>query len=285
MFGEITIPIIVICLFYWVLNKKTGQFILFSWMLGFITNFFLKATACIYRPWILDYRIHPVPEAMPAATGYSFPSGHTAGAMSIWGGLAVSYWNNKLVRFLGLFIVLCVMLSRNYLGVHTPQDVIVSFIVSCFVLWGVYSLLNWVNNDDKTNNRDLIAVGLIFAVTTLIILYVVLKPYPVHYLFGKILYYPNDMKYDALLRSGLLFGAFSGWIVERRYIKFLPETGTILKKVIRFGFGIACLYAMHSFIKVIKGVPELQLCVFIQYFIQGLFITCIYPFIIKKFRI
>ena len=285
MFGEITIPIIVICLFYWVLNKKTGQFMLFSWIMGFIINLFLKALACIYRPWILDCRIHPVPEAIPAATGYSFPSGHTAGAMAIWGSLAVSFWKNKLVRFLGIFIVLCVMVSRNYLGVHTPQDVIVSFIVSCFVLWGVYSLLNWVDSDETKKNRDLILVGGIFLVSVLVLAYILFKPYPVHYLFGKVLYYPHEMKYDSLLRSGLLFGAFIGWLLERRYINFLPETGTILKKVIRFGFGIACLSAMYSVIKILKSIPGMELCAFIQFFILGMFITCIYPFIIKKFQI
>ena len=31
------------------------------------------------------------------ADGYSFPSGHTTGAMSVWGGTAFWFWKNRCV--------------------------------------------------------------------------------------------------------------------------------------------------------------------------------------------
>ena len=68
MCGEVIIPWLVISLFYWVINKKTGQFILWSYLFGFIANTLAKVTACIYRPWILDSRVCPLKEAIPAAT-------------------------------------------------------------------------------------------------------------------------------------------------------------------------------------------------------------------------
>lgn len=286
-FGEITIPIIFVCLIYWVINKKVGQLMLWSWIGGFITNLFLKASACIYRPWLLDTRIHPLPEAMPAATGYSFPSGHTAGVMSVFGSFATSYWNNKILRYLSIFIIFSVMVSRNYLGVHTPQDVIVSFLVSCIVIFGVSKLLNWVYADKPNGKRDIILVSATFIITTLTVLYIVLKPYPIYYLFGKVLYYPHDMKYDALVKSGFAFGTFVGWLLEKRFVNFVPEYGSILKKCIRMVLGITLLYGIYSFTKVLKGldIPFVELCSFIQYIILGLFITFIYPLIIKNYKI
>lgn len=279
MFGEITIPIIIITLFYWVLNKRAGQLMLWSYIFGFILNFAAKITACIYRPWILDTRIKPVPEAIPAATGYSFPSGHTAGVMSVWGSLALSFWNNKFVRYISIAIIFLVMFSRNYLGVHTPQDVIVSFVLSCFVIWGANRLIDWEN---KGKNRDLIITLSLFVLTVLVLVYSFVKGYPIQYLFGKVLYDPASVKISMLCHSGFLFGAFAGWIFEKRYVDFQPQAGSVIKKIIRFAIGMLILFGIDSTIKNL----QLGICVqFIQYSILGLFVTFIYPFMVKKFNL
>lgn len=278
MFGEVIIPLIIICSIYWAINKKIGQFILWSYLFGFIVNQLAKVTACVYRPWILDCRVRPLADAIPAATGYSFPSGHTAGVMSIWGGLAVSFWKNKWVRYSCIAVIICVMLSRNYLGVHTPQDVIVSFILSCGVLYGTYKLIGW---EEKKENRDIKIVGTVLSVTLLAILYINLKSYPIHYLFGKILYDPNPIKIDSILRSGFIVGAFIGWLLEKRYIGFKPECGTNLKKIGRVILGLVIMTGMFKCIHVCDCI-----CYgFIQYFLMGIFLTCLYPFIIKYFKI
>jgi len=279
MFGEITIPFWVICLFYWVLNKKVGQFILLSYILGFIANTIAKTTACIYRPWILDCRVHPLPDAIPMATGYSFPSGHTAGAMSVWGGLAYSYWNNKILRYFCIFIVLAVMISRNYLGVHTPQDVVVSFFLALLMLYVSKKVIDF---SDKNNKNCLIVVGGIFLATILTVLYVNIKPYPIHYLFGKILYDPTPVKTEVIVRSGFIFGTFIGWLLEKNYINFIPENGTVLRKILRYILGVGLLIGITAlpipvFTPIVEG--------FVKFFILGMFITCLYPFIIKKCKI
>jgi len=279
LFGEITIPILVICLFYWVINKKVGIYILWSYLFGFVTNTFAKTTACIYRPWILDCRVHPVPEAIPAATGYSFPSGHTAGVMSIWGGLAYSYWNNKIFRYLCFFIIISVMVSRNYLGVHTPQDVVVSFFISLFVLYIAKKALDY---SETGKNHDLIVTAIVCIVTILVTLYADFKHYPIHYLFGKILYSPDSIKIDCTLKTGFLFGSFAGWLIERRFIDYNPQTGTILKKIIRYLLGTAILFLfLHTVLNICSSL-YIKYAIFL---ISGLFVTCLYPLFIKKCRL
>ena len=49
----------------------------------------LKVTVCAYRPWIRDARILPYGDSINTATGYSFPSGHTMNAATVFGGGAV----------------------------------------------------------------------------------------------------------------------------------------------------------------------------------------------------
>jgi len=188
------------------------------------------------------------------------------------------------VRYICLTIMVCIMISRNYVGVHTPQDVVVSFFLSCFVLWIGYKALKFSEKDSKNDKYILLAV---FGVTIATVMYVVFKSYPIHYLFGKILYLPTQMKYEVIIRSGFIFGAFTGWFLEKRYIDFKPEVGTFSQKVARFLVGLVFLTGLYSISSIFKGMMTVNLllalsCMFIQYLLIGLFVTFIYPFFIKK---
>lgn len=69
-------------------------------------------------------------------TGYSFPSGHSQAALAFFGVLAyvlarrlAPRWRVPLYVLAGLWIAL-VGLSRNYLAVHYPSDVLAAFAVT-----------------------------------------------------------------------------------------------------------------------------------------------------------
>lgn len=282
MFGEVAIPVLFICCVYWCINKKSGMYILWCYTFGFLTNILLKTTACIYRPWILDSRIHPLAQAIPAATGYSFPSGHTAGAVSTWGGTVVAFWKNKIVRYLGILLVVLVMISRNYVGVHTPQDVLVSFIVGICLLFGINKLLQWVS---AKQNRDLIITGSVTVLSILLLLYVNLKSYPMDYLNGKILFDPTPVKIETFARIGGALGMFYGWLLEKRFLNF-DNVGTVFHKIIRMILGGIVLSFLFVHAKdYFTGMFGLRCGLFLQHFVMGMFITYIYPFIFTKLKI
>ena len=126
---------------YWSVNKKSGLYILASFEVGRAINAFLKLTACIYRPWIRDSRVLPYGNSKLTAQGYSFPSGHSTYAMALYGGMTIEAWPQKRLRILAVLsaiLLLLTGLSRNYLGVHTPQDVLVGFASTALVLFGEY---------------------------------------------------------------------------------------------------------------------------------------------------
>lgn len=67
-------------------------------------------------------------------SGYSFPSGHSMGSIIVFGGiifLAFRYFKSEAIKWsLGIFfglLILIIGLSRIYLGVHYPSDVIAGF--------------------------------------------------------------------------------------------------------------------------------------------------------------
>ena len=85
--GEETVFIVVGLVFFWCINKKQGYYLLSVGFLGTVINQFLKLTFRIPRPEKLSPGFTIVESAREAATGYSFPSGHTQTAVGVFGGL------------------------------------------------------------------------------------------------------------------------------------------------------------------------------------------------------
>ena len=81
--------------FYWFRDKRKGLYPLASYYFCMFLTPVIKLTACVYRPWVRDARILPAGDSIRTATGYSFPSGHTATAAPLAGGMAVNLWDSK----------------------------------------------------------------------------------------------------------------------------------------------------------------------------------------------
>ena len=233
--------IAMIAMLYWVLDKKAGKRILAGFTLGLLANGFLKLTFCIYRPWIRDDRILPYGDSKLTATGYSFPSGHstwaTAGFENI--GLWFRKHGHKVISTIFFIGVATVMFSRNYLGVHTPQDVIVGFLATNLMIFCANKIEDW---SDKDTSRDKIILisGIILCIA--LALYYVYKPYPLTYLEdGSLLVDPKTMLADSCEGLGLLFGYSISRCIERKGFDFEAE----MDKKDRFIVGVFALIPLY----------------------------------------
>ena len=122
--------IALICVFIMIVvkNKKIGFYTTLSVMLCYIFNVFIKNV--VMRP-------RPVDINLVNEHGYSFPSGHSMGAISFYGFLMYvvyrSNLDNKLkwlIYILNSLLILFIGFSRIYLGVHYPSDVIAGFSIA-----------------------------------------------------------------------------------------------------------------------------------------------------------
>lgn len=203
---------------FWCCDKREGSAILLGYAGTYQVNQIIKNIACVYRPWIIDSRLHVASGAAETATGYSFPSGHTVTAVASYGGIGV--WQKKRKWFLGLmiFAIILTAFSRNWLGAHTLSDVIVAVIEAGVVLV-VINLLKLYMANHPEKDTIIMIFGIAF---TIIMLFVMeFKSYPVDYdAAGNVICEPFLMLKDCYTAAGIMTGGLLGWWLERHFVNF-----------------------------------------------------------------
>ncbi len=282
LISDMTIYIIPVAMLaiYWCVDKELGKKIASEITYSFWLNGIIKLTACIYRPWVQDPRLHVFEDAAGTATGYSFPSAHTTVTAIGSGNLAV-HTRKVIWKVISIFLVLLVMFSRLWLGCHSQADVIAGLligIVSMFVFM-------WIDRKlDGCRDKSLMMLIIAIVVSVLSVLYIETKQYPMDYdALGNLIVDPDDMKQDTYLGIGMILGWAFGNLIEDKLIRFTTE-GTVVQKVIRTILGSAVFLGVFSLRKIIFGgcSPSLQK-------IFGMFIAClaaiaIYPWAFMKWR-
>ena len=223
---------------FWCVSRKWGYRFLTTHGVGELVNGIIKLTVCAYRPWIRSDLIEPAGDSKVAATGYSFPSGHTMSGTTTYGTTFV--WQKDKRKWLAVICAVMIALtgfSRNFLGVHTPQDVIVGFSEAAIIIVLVGIVQKKINGDDK--KLDILSiVGVIVVIVTII--YIKTKPYPMDYVDGVLLVDPNKMMNDTFKGCGEVLGIIVGSYLERHYIHYEIPTGAKNLPILGFaGFVIA----------------------------------------------
>lgn len=238
-FGEETLFIILALLFLWCIDKKEGYYLLTVGFFGLLFNQFLKILCRVPRPWVKDPSFTVVEGTKEAATGYSFPSGHTQTAVGAYGAVA-RYEKKSWVRTLCVALCLLVPFSRMYLGVHTPLDVIVSFAFATVLVFALYPLFKTL---DEHPRRLFYVLFSLLALSLAFVLYIELGNFE-----GV-----DAHNYDSAVKNAYtLLGSVAGFIV----IYFLDvrvyhyETkAPLLAQVLKLAVGAVLVVLSKSFLK------------------------------------
>lgn len=266
---------------YWCVSKKWGYRFLAWYSGGELLNGVIKLTVCAYRPWIRSDLIEPAGDSKVAATGYSFPSGHTTNATIHYGGTAVWQWNKR--RWVSVICIVLLVLtgfSRNFLGVHTPQDVAVGFGATAILMFIITKVQNKLEGNEKA--KDILTLlGIVLVIAVLI--YIQVKPYPMDYVDGQLLVDPYKMMKDTFKSAGLFLGFVLGSYIERHYVHYqVPECE---KNLPILGFiGVVIVLSWKEFMgsAIFCGMLGDNWGSFVARCIMMLFAVALYPMLIKK---
>jgi membrane-associated phospholipid phosphatase len=152
MFGEEYIMVAVLGFLYWAYDKSFGEFVGFNLLAANCLNPMIKNIANRRRPYFDNPQIQCKKIVDPSADildevaqGYSFPSGHSSGAASLYPSLAY-YKPKRWLIAIAIVIPFLVGLSRIYLGVHFPTDVLGGWVLGIGIVTIIYYLRKSVSN-------------------------------------------------------------------------------------------------------------------------------------------
>lgn len=222
--GEETAFLVAALIVFWCVDKRKGYYVMAVGFAGTMANQFLKLVCRVPRPWVLDPNFTILEQAREAADGYSFPSGHSQSAVGTFGAIAAAS-KNKWVK--GGCIALCVLvpLSRMYLGVHTPADVLVGAGMALVLVW---LLRRWMLEGDR---GMLVLIPLLTAMAVGLLLYTTCWPFPADVDQENL---ASGVK-NAYTLLGCMLGIAVVYPVEKKYVNFSAKAcwwAQILKVVL-----------------------------------------------------
>ena len=196
-------------------------------------------------------------------------------------GSALIFWQKKWTKLLAILCVVLALLnafSRNYLGVHTPQDVLVGLLLSVGCVYAVWKAGAYFEKHPEQENKWL---GGTLAVSAVLLIYLIYKPYPLDYVDGKLLVDPQKMLKSAFEGMGVLMGFCVARYIEKTWIRF-QATGLHLKGILCGVGGLVplCLLLMYAN-KPFKHLLGAQWGRFAWAVILSLYIVALYPLVLK----
>ena len=268
--GQEMLPVVVICALYWCYNKKLATTIGFTYVTSGICIQGLKITFRIPRPWVLDSSFQPVESAVGAATGYSFPSGHTQSAVSLFAPLAFAAkrWYLKLLY---IILFLSVGFSRMYLGVHTPKDVCTALILTLII-----STIVWKGQHILENPKYTLPICIVIGALS------VFFAFYAFYLYQSGII---ERKYieDCFKMAGATIGFVIGWYLERTKLCFSIECSGGKKQLCyRFVVGIVCTLILYLVPKLV--FDSILIWKFLRYACVIFWIVYGYPYVFTTYQ-
>lgn len=127
----------VLPLLYWSVDAALGLRVGIVLLVGSSVNDAAKLAFHSPRPYWFSAKV----KAFASETSFGLPSGHSSTAVGIWGMLA-SQVKKPWAWVVAILVMLLIGLSRMYLGVHFPIDVLLGWLLGAIILWLILRLWN-----------------------------------------------------------------------------------------------------------------------------------------------
>lgn len=261
MLGEQYFFILIISFLYWNISKREGFKLASAFVYSTVINSILKIAIHSPRPFEkLDYISG---KRVETATGYSFPSGHTQGSTTFFITFA-QIIRRRWFTIIAIILLLLVGLSRVYLGVHWPVDVIGGLVLGVIISYIFCSIVDNYYDDTAKFRRIFYRIQAFVILLTLVLFLV------------DMFYLKGSMKIEDFFKiSGISSGVIYGFFTEEKYIDFSPMDAGWVRKIIRYIVGLSLTLVIMLGLKII--LPEHFISDFLRYALVGLWVTYLWP--------
>lgn len=230
---------------YWSVDRRIGARVTVLFLLSTYLNFVAKTLLDQPpRPFQYNSRVHQLGQA----PGGGLPSGHAQNAVAVWGYLAMQFRRVWLWCLAGLLVVF-ISLSRLYLGLHFPTDVLGGHLLGAALLllylWLEPGLETWLKAQGLAWQFGLaLAAPILLAVL-----------------------FPTE---EGVTTSAVMLGLGLGLALERRWLGF-ESGGLWWQRVLRFLLGAGVLVGLWLGLRLaFTGFEPALLFRFIRYALMGL---------------
>ena len=265
LFGETLFLVVLICLIYWIYEKRLGEKLVIVSFSSMTVNTIAKLAVARPRPYTtgkvsrVDLDAGPLLSTTDLAPYESFPSGHSqmSAGMFFTGAFRYKKW---WAWVLFPLLTLGVMWSRLYFGVHYPSDVLVGAAMGA--LFAVF----W----EFTHRKFEKAKWYIFAGFALLSI-----------VFAIIF---NENKSMIEICACTVASAIC-LPLENKFIHFEDAKG-VKNRLLRALIGLVCVgavYALFSFLPF--EFLDLLIWKFVKYFLTVSVATLLVPFLFKKLKL
>ena len=246
-----------LALVYWCWNRSSGAKLLLLFLLSFYIGAWLKVLVNQPRPFQYDPRV----QQLFVTVGNGFPSIHALAVVTIWGYLTLELELAWSWMVAGALMVL-IPLSRLYLGLHFPTDLLGGYLIG-IVLLPLYLMLEPRVATWLTSQRPIWHLGMALALSALLLLAL-----PARERIGV-----NTV--------GLFMGVSVGFVLESQHVRF-SAAGIWETWIPRFLLGIAGLFILRLGLQAaFDGLPETP-ARFIRYTLMGLWLGFGAPLVFVK---
>jgi len=244
---------------YWCYDKKTGSKIFILFIISGWMNSVFKDLINHPRPYAMDETLK-----IDNTGGPGLPSGHAQQSLVFWGSLSLKMMNSYFTCF-SVVLILLIALSRIYLGVHFPTDILGGWFLGGFILIVMWPLYDRAESYCRKSGT---AVSASAALIVPVLLSMIMAS-----------------KWS-VMSMGSLSGFCTGLLIERKYINFEPAVD-LKSGFYRYVSGGVMLIIVFSAGKLLfsKSTPHYLIIIFIHSWLMSIMISALIPWLFKKYRI